>query len=104
MAADEQHDRGLGGLVGVLPYPGALGIAGAEGARHGVPQGGGAERPAGLQDRQKGSGGGEQRVIGGRLGAWVGRDGRKRVGNRDARGCVRRCMDVEHGFLPLGIA
>ena len=103
MAADEQDDCSLGGLIGVLPDPGALGIAGAECACHGVPQGRGVERPAGLQDRQEGSGGGEQRVLGGKPGAWGGRNGRKRLWNRDARGWVRRRVGVEHGSLPPGI-
>jgi len=66
MTADEQHDRGLGGLVGVLPDPGALGVACAEGACHGVAQSGGVERPAGLQDREEGCSRGKQRVAGGR--------------------------------------
>ena len=46
----EQHHGGFGGLVGVLPDPTALGIAGAEGAGHGGADGGGVEGPAGFED------------------------------------------------------
>ena len=56
VALEEQHARRLGGLVGVLPDPAALGVGGAEGLGHGVPEGRGIERPAGLQHRQQGLG------------------------------------------------
>ena len=54
VALHEDHDGRLGGLVGVLPDPAALGVRGAEGLRHGVPEGRGVERPARLQHRQQG--------------------------------------------------
>ena len=56
VALEEQHARRLGGLVGVLPDPAALGVGCAEGLGHGVPEGRGIERPAGLQHRQQGPG------------------------------------------------
>ena len=63
-AAEEQRHGGLGRLVGVLPHPGAGGVARPEGARHGVAQDRGVEDAAGLQMGQQVRGGGEQ---GGRL-------------------------------------
>ena len=51
VALKEQHAGGLGGLVGVLPDPSARGVGRAEGLRHGVSEGRGVERRAGLQDR-----------------------------------------------------
>ena len=56
VALEEEHQRGLGRLVGVLPEPGAVRIGGAEGGGHGLAQGAGIERPAGLQDGQQGAG------------------------------------------------
>ena len=102
----EEHDGGgFGGLVGVLPDPGALGVGGAEGLRHGAPQRGGVERLAALQDRQQGAGSGEQGIgpRGMRRLRCYGRvdgDGRK---GRTRKG-IRRRMGVEHGCLRAGMA
>ena len=63
---DEQHHRGLGRFVGVLPDPGAVRVAGAEGRAHGLAQGLCIERPARLQVGKQSGCGGQQR---GRLGA-----------------------------------
>ena len=60
VALEEEHQRGLGRLVGILPEPGAVRVGGAEGGRHGFAQGAGIQRPAGLQDRQQGAGRGQQ--------------------------------------------
>ena len=100
----EQHDRGFGGLVGILPEPGALGIGGAEGARHGVPERPGIERPAGFQDRQQGPGGGKQGVRSGRRRAHGNGCGGGIGGKLRACGRVRRRMGVEHEDLRAGIA
>ncbi len=96
VALHEEHYRRLGGLVGVLPDPAALGIGRAERLCHGVPEGRGIERPAGLQHGQQGLGSGEQGVARGRTGRRSGRvyggggKGRTREG-------VRRRAGVEHG-------
>ena len=96
---DEQHDGGLGGLVGVLPYPGAVGVGGAERAGHGGADSGGVEGSAGFEDRKQRPGGGDERVRAGGCGP-CGRDG----GKLGAHGCVRRLGGVEHGVLRIGIA
>ena len=76
VALEEQHGGGLGGLVGVLPEPGAHRVRSAEGVGHGVPEDRGIERPARLQNRQQGPGRGEQGVAPGpdgpalRAGRW----------------------------------
>ena len=100
---DEQDDSGLGGLVGVLPDPGAVGIAGAEGAGHGGADRGGVERPAGFEDGKQGPGGGDERVRAGGCAMRGRRGGRHGVGGMRARGCVRRLGGVEHGVLRIGI-
>ena len=103
-AAEEQRHGGLGRLVGVLPHPGAGGVARPEGARHGVAQGRGVEDAAGLQMGQQVRGGGEQ---GGRLRAGTRRGRAVRGRNVDggrARGRGRRRFGVEHGRSPSGIA
>ena len=58
---DEQHHCGLGRFVGVLPDPGALRVAGAEGRAHGLAQGLGIESPARLQAGKQSGCGGQQR-------------------------------------------
>ena len=97
----EEEDQGrLGRFVGVLPEPGALGVAGTEGAGHRLAQRGSIERAAGLQNRQQGMGGSQQgggfgtglRSQGGGLGG-----GGRRDGGGRARGRGRRRMGVEHG-------
>ena len=50
---EEQDQRRLGGLVGVLPHPGALRVGGAEGGAHRPAQRGRVERSACLQDGQQ---------------------------------------------------
>ena len=77
VALEEQDQRRLGRLVGVLPDPGAVGVARTEGAGHRVAQHAGIEGAAGLQDGEQGPGGGQQR---GRFR----RDGRP---GSDRRGC-----------------
>ena len=101
VALEEQHQRRLGRLVGVLPEPGAVRVGGAEGPRHRLAQRAGIERPAGFEDRQQGAGRGQQR--GGRgpgLGLWgesgFGDRGRGDGGGR-SRGRGRRRVGVEHG-------
>ena len=100
---EEEHERGLGRLVGVLPDPGTLGVGGPEGIAHGPAQDWCIKRAAGLQDRHQGTGGGQQR---GGLGtglvlraAEVCGSGRGDGGG--ARGRGRRRMGVEHGQAPM---
>ncbi len=101
VAAQEQHDRGLGRLVGVLPEPSAFGIGCAERTRHGGPERWRVEGAAGLQDRQQGLGRGQERIGSGgpRFGV---RGGRKGRGGWTLRG-VRRRSGVEHEVLRVGI-
>ena len=61
VALEEEHQCSLCSLVRILPEPGAVRVGGAEGGGHGVPEGRGIERLAGLQHRQQGAGGGQQR-------------------------------------------
>ena len=98
VALDEQHDGGFGRLVGVLPEPGALGVARAMGAGHGGAERGGVERPAGFERGQQAAGRGNERV-------GAGKRGRRRVGDgmRRTRGGVRRRGGVEHGVLRIGM-
>ena len=105
VALEEQHGGGFGGLVGVLPDPGARSIGRTEGLRHGIPEGRGIERQAGLQHRQQSPRCREQGVGPGRMGRrlfgmWVGDDG----GKGRARESVRRRMGIEHGDLRAGRA
>ena len=67
MPAQEQDLRGLAGLVGVLPHPGAGRVGGAERRLHGGAQDGGIEGLAPLQRGQQQTGGVEDggRPIGG---------------------------------------
>ena len=96
VALHEDHDGRLGGLVGVLPDPCAIGVRPAECLRHGVPESPGIERPARLQDRKQGVGSGEKGVSGGRTGRRCGRiDGGGGKGR--TREGVRRRAGVEHG-------
>ena len=99
----EQHYGGFGGLVGVLPDPAALGIARAEGAGHGVANGGGVEGPAGFEHREQGPGRGDERVRAGGRGMRGRRDGRHGLGGMRARGYVRRLGGVEHGVLRMEV-
>ena len=95
---DEQHHRGLGRFVGVLPDPGAVSVAGAECRAHGFAQGLHIERTARLQvGKQSGSGGQQRgrlgadaRGVGIRWGCGNGLDGGR------TRGRVRRRLGVEH--------
>ena len=97
---EKQDTGGFGGLVGVLPDPGAGGVRSAESVRHGVPQGGGVEGPAGFQDRQQGSGRGEQGIARHRTGRRRGRvDGGGGKGR--TREGVRRLRGVEHGAVSV---
>ena len=95
---DEQHHRGLGRFVGVLPDPGALRVAGAEGRAHGFAQGLGIERSARLQvGKQSGCSGQQRCRLGadargiGNRGGWL-----KRLDGKRTRGRVRRRLGVEH--------
>ena len=99
---DEQHHRGFGRFVGVLPDPGALRVAGAEGRAHGLAQGLCIERAACFQVGKQSGCGGQQR---GRL-----RADARGIGNRwgcgnwpeggRTRGRVRRRLGVEHELSP----
>ena len=101
VALHEQHDGGFGGLVGVLPHPGAQSVGCAEGPGHRIPEGRGGERPAGLKGGQQGLGGSKQGVARGRTGRRYGRvDGEIRKGRTRVR--VRRRAGVEHGMLRAG--
>ena len=99
---DEQHHRGLGRFVGVLPDPGALRVAGAERRAHGLAQGLWIQRPARLQlgkqsgcrGQQRGRLRADTRGIGNRWG-WV-----KRLEGGRTRGRVRRRLGVEHELSP----
>ena len=95
VALEEQHQRRLGRLVGVLPDPGALGVGAAEGGGHGAPQDRGVEAAAGLEYGQQGGGRGDQ--CGGR-GDGILRQGQ---GSGEMRrrwwGGGRRRGGVEHG-------
>ena len=96
VALEEQQGGGFGGLVGVLPDPAAVGVGGAEGLSHGVPEGRGIEGAAGLQHGQQGLGRGEQGIARGRTGRRCGRvDGGGGKGR--TREGVRRRAGVEHG-------
>ena len=63
---DEQHHCGFDRFVGVLPDPGALAVAGAEGRAHGFAQGLCIKRSACLKLEKQSDCGSQQR---GRLGA-----------------------------------
>ena len=58
---EEQDQRRLGGLVGILPHPGALSVGGAEGGAHRPAEGCRIERLAGFQDGQQTVGGAKER-------------------------------------------
>ena len=101
----EEHERGFGRLVGVLPDPGALGVGGLESVAHGLAQNWCIESVAVLQDRQQGMGSGQQR---GGLGtglvlraAEVCGSGRGDGGGGWPRGRGRRRMGVEHVQAPM---
>ena len=100
VALDEQHQRSLRRLVGVLPDPGTVSVGRAEGGGHRLAQRAGIEGAAGFEDRQQGAGSGKQcgRLRGGggsrRGGAG---DGGCGDGGGRARGRGRRRMGVEHG-------
>ena len=100
VALEEENQRRLGRLVGVLPEPGALAVGRTECAGHGLAQNGRVERTARFQYREQSLGGDQQR-------GGLRRDCRARGGGRDCggnggggrrtRGCGRRRMGVEHG-------
>ena len=56
----EEHQRRLGGFVGVLPPPGAIGVGGPESGRHGVAERFGIQRPAGRERGKQPARAGEQ--------------------------------------------
>ena len=100
---EEEHQRRLGGFVGILPEPGAVRVGGAEGGRHGLAQGAAIQRPAGFQDGQQDAGRDQQR--GGRGGelrrnGFCDRGGGECGGGR-RWGCGRRRVGVEHGWAPM---
>ena len=78
--------------------PSRPGVGCAEGLRHGVPEGRGIHRPAGLQHRQQGPGRGEQGIARGGTGRRCGRFDRVGGKGRTREG-VRRRVGVEHGRL-----
>ncbi len=102
VAADEHHDGRFGRLVGVLPDPGALGVARTIGAGHGVAQCRGVEGPAGFQHREQAPGGVEERSGAVRCAALGAGDRNGYGGKLRARGRARRRMGVEHGVLRSG--
>ena len=103
VALEELDGGGFGGLVGVLPDPGARSIRPAEGPCHRIAERCGIERAAGLQDRQQGQGRCVQGIARDRAGRGCGRvDGGGRKGR--TREGVRRRMGVEHGDLRAGRA
>ena len=57
--AQEQHGGGFRGLVGVLPDPGAVGVADMEGRQHRFAQDAGVKALAGLEGAEKAGRGGE---------------------------------------------
>ena len=101
IALEKQHERCFGGLIGILPEPGALGIVRAEGAGHGVPQRGRIEGAASFQDgEQSGSGcqqGGGLREGRSWRGGGVGVRGRGDGGGRTSV-YGGRLVGVEHGL------
>ena len=102
VALEEEHQRRLGRLVGVLPEPGAVRVGGAEGGGHGLAHRAGIERAAGLQDGQQGPGRGQQRGGRGgglRRGGFAGRGGGECGGGRTS-GVGRRRVGVEHEQTP----
>ena len=96
VALDEQHHRGLGRLVGVLPGPGAGGVGALERSRHDLAQGARIERAARGEHRRQGLRRGDEP---GGL-----RPGRRHLGGaqsgRDGRLDRRRRLGVEHGEPP----
>ena len=86
-ALEEQHERGLGRLVGVLPHPDTLGVGAAEGAGEDRAQGGRIQGLSRLQPRQEGRGGGEQGA--GLRGDAPGARGRRRTGEQARRAGAR---------------
>ena len=74
---DEQHHRGFGGVVGVLPEPRAIGIGAPERAGHGLARHSGAERTAVPRRGRERARGGQQ--------AGGFRAVRPRLGNRRIR-------------------
>ena len=95
VALHEEHHRGLGRLVGVLPGPGAGGVGALERGGHRLAQGPRIERAARGEDGEQGVGRGEEP---GGL-----RPGRRLGGaqqGRDGRLDRRRRLGVEHGEPP----
>ncbi len=102
VALEEEHQRRLGRLIGVLPEPGAVRVGGAEGGGHDVAQRACIQRPASLQDGQQGAGRGQQG--GGSRPGLRGRGfGDRGDGNGSgrARGRGRRRVSVEHERAPM---
>ena len=102
VALEEQHGGGLGRLVGVLPDPGAFGVARPEGAGHGGAQRRGVQRPAGFEHGEQGPGRGDERARAGAGLRGAGKGGGT-GGKLRARGRVRRRMGVEHGVLQVDV-
>ena len=105
VALEEENQRRLGRLVGVLPEPGALAVARTECAGHGLAQDRRVERTARLENRKQGPGGGQQcgrfRRDGRPGSDRRGCGGRGYGGGGQARGRGRRRMGVEHGQAPV---
>ena len=80
--AQEQDGRGLAGVIGRLPVPGAGGVGGAEGGFHRRSQGGGVNALAAFEMRQELAGGRED----GGGGFGIGAERKRRGGDR-RRGC-----------------
>ena len=100
VALQEEDDRGFGGLIGILPEPGAVAVGGAEGVRHGHAQGRSVEGPGGGEARDETLGRGKDRggAVRPRSLGLVGLGKRK----GGARGDGGRRMGVVHGVCPEG--
>ena len=93
VAAQEQELRRLARLVGVLPRPSALAVAGAEGLRHRFAQRPRIERLAAFQGGEQGVGGAQE------AGRWPLAIGDRLGGTGGGRGLGGRRQDEAHGGL-----
>jgi hypothetical protein len=91
--AQEQHLRGLAGVIGQLPAPHAFGVAAAERLLHGGAQRVRVNGAARFEMRQEEAGGAEQRR--GRI-----RGGGCLMRRRNGCGDGRNCSDGSHGRCP----
>ena len=90
--AQEQHLRGLAGVISQLPAPGAFGVAAAAGLLHGGAQRVRVDGAAGFEMGQQEAGGAEQR-------RGCIRGGGCLMRRRNGRGDGRDCSDGSHGRM-----